>query len=103
GRCHLRHRAAEFRKFLDVIDAAVPEDLAVHLVVDNYATHKTPVIRRWLAKRPRYHMHFTPTGASKAEPGRALVRPVEAEADSPRCSSQHASPGNGDRAVHRDR
>lgn len=64
GQCHRRHRAAEFRKFLDAIDAAVPEDLDVHLVVDNYATHKTPRIRRWLAKRPRYHMHFTPTGAS---------------------------------------
>jgi Homeodomain-like domain/DDE superfamily endonuclease len=52
GQCHRRHRTAEFRKFLDAIEAAVPEDLAVHLVVDNYATHKTPVIRRWLAKRP---------------------------------------------------
>jgi transposase len=64
GQCHRRHRAAEFRKFLDAIEAAVPEDLDVDLVVDNYATHKTPVIRRWLAKRPRYHIHFTPTGAS---------------------------------------
>src|SRR6266571_480211 len=64
GQCHRRHRAAEFRKFLDAIEAAVPENLDIHLVVDNYATHKTPVIRRWLAKRPRYHMHFTPTGAS---------------------------------------
>jgi transposase len=64
GRCHRRHRAAEFRQFLATIEAAVPEDLDVHLIVDNYATHKTPVIRRWLAKRPRYHMHFTPTGAS---------------------------------------
>ena len=64
GRCQRRHRAAEFRKFLNTIDAAVPRDLDVHLVVDNYATHKTPLIRRWLAKRPRYHMHFTPTGGS---------------------------------------
>lgn len=64
GQCHRRHRAAEFRKFLDAIEAAVPEDLDVHLVVDNYATHKTPVIRRWLANHPRYHMHVTPTGAS---------------------------------------
>jgi transposase len=64
GRCHRRHRAIEFRKFLDAIDAAVPRELAVHLVLDNYATHKTPLIRRWLAQRPRYHVHFTPTGAS---------------------------------------
>ena len=64
GRCHRRHRAVEFRKFLDAIDASVPTALDIHLIVDNYATHKTPLIRRWLAKRPRYHMHFTPTGAS---------------------------------------
>ena len=64
GECHARHRAVEFRRFLDTIDAAVPPDFAVHLILDNYATHKTAVIRRWLAKRPRYHIHFTPTSAS---------------------------------------
>ena len=64
GRCHRRHRAVEFRKFLDTIDAAVPPELDIHLVLDNYATHKTPLIRRWLSKRPRVHLHFTPTGAS---------------------------------------
>jgi transposase len=64
GSLHRRHRAAEFRNFLDRIDQAVPSDLDVHLVLDNYATHKTPTIQRWLAKRPRYHLHFTPTGAS---------------------------------------
>lgn len=64
GRCHRRHRSVEFRKFLDAIDAAVPADLDVHLIVDNYATHKTALIRAWLAKRPRFHAHFTPTGAS---------------------------------------
>jgi transposase len=64
GRLHRRHRAVEFRKFLDAIDASVPPDLDVHLILDNYATHKTPTIQRWLAKRPRFHLHFTPTGAS---------------------------------------
>lgn len=64
GSLHRRHRASEFRKFLDTIDAAVPAELAVHLILDNYATHKTPLIQRWLAKRPRYHLHFTPTSAS---------------------------------------
>ena len=64
GRCFPRHRAAEFRRFLDEIDAAVPPDLDVHLVLDNSATHKTALIRGWLAKRPRYHVHFTPTSAS---------------------------------------
>ena len=64
GECHARHRAHEFRRFLDTIDAAVPSHLDVHLILDNYATHKTARIRRWLAKRPRYHLHFTPTSAS---------------------------------------
>ena len=64
GRCHQRHRAVEFRKFLDTIEAEVPADLDVHLIADNYATHKTALIRNWFAKRPRFHMHFTPTSAS---------------------------------------
>jgi transposase len=64
GACHQRHRSIEFRKFLDQIDAAVPDNLDVHLIMDNYATHKTALIRSWFAKRPRYHLHFTPTSAS---------------------------------------
>lgn len=64
GRCHQRHRAVEFREFLDTIEAEVPADLDVHLIVGNYATHKTALIRNWLAKRPRFHLHFTPTSAS---------------------------------------
>lgn len=64
GQCHRRHRSVEFRKFLDTIDKAVPADLDVHLVLDNYQTHKTDLIKRWLAKRPRFHFHFTPTSAS---------------------------------------
>src|SRR5262249_5903513 len=64
GECRQRHRAIEFRKFLDSIDEGVPADLDVHLILDNYGTHKTPLIKRWLARHPRYHVHFTPTGAS---------------------------------------
>jgi transposase len=64
GQCFPRHRAAEFRKFLDEIEANVPADLDVHLVMDNYATHKTPMIRAWFAKRPRWHVHLTPTSSS---------------------------------------
>jgi transposase len=64
GKCFPRHRAAEFRKFLDEIEANVPPDLDVHLVMDNYATHKTPLIRSWLARRPRWHVHLTPTSSS---------------------------------------
>ena len=64
GKCYPRHRATEFRKFLDEIEANVPSDLDVHLVMDNYATHKTPLIRNWLARRPRWHVHLTPTSSS---------------------------------------
>lgn len=64
GQCQQRHRAVEFRKFLDKIDASVPADLDIHLVLDNSSTHKTPAIHRWLTRRPRYHLHFTPTSSS---------------------------------------
>jgi transposase len=61
---HRRHRAIEFKKFLVTIDKAVPADLDVHLVCDNYATHNTPEIKAWLARHPRFTVHFTPTGSS---------------------------------------
>jgi transposase len=61
---HRRHRALEFRKFLITIDKAVPDELDIHLVCDNYATHKTDLITNWLARHPRFHVHFTPTGSS---------------------------------------
>ena len=64
GEMHRRHRSTEFRQFLDTIEANVPADLDVHLIMDNYATHKTPTIQRWLIRRPRFHVHFTPTAAS---------------------------------------
>lgn len=64
GQLHRRHRSIEFAKFLDTIDANVPPQLDVHLILDNYGTHKTPRIRRWLLRHPRFHLHFTPTGAS---------------------------------------
>jgi transposase len=64
GELHRRHRSKEFRQFLDTIDANVPRQLDAHLIMDNYGTHKTLLIRRWLAKRPRFHVHFTPKSAS---------------------------------------
>jgi transposase len=64
GECYPRHRGREFLRFLRSIDTAVPEDLDIHLVLDNYATHKTPTVQRWLAKRPRFHVHYTPTYSS---------------------------------------
>jgi transposase len=64
GQTQQRHRSGEFRNFLDTIEKNVPEELDVHLILDNYGTHKTQTIRNWLAKRPRFHLHFTPTSAS---------------------------------------
>ena len=64
GKCFPRHRAREFRKFLDLVEANVPADLDIHIVMDNYGTHKTKAIRDWFAKRPRWQAHFTPTSAS---------------------------------------
>jgi transposase len=64
GECYKNHRAVEFRRFLNKIDKEVPADLEVHLVMDNYATHTTPAIQRWLKKHPRFHFHFVPTYSS---------------------------------------
>lgn len=64
GQCYNRHRAQEFKKFLAEIEANVPEDMDIHIIMDNYATHKTPAVRNWFARRARRHVHFTPTSAS---------------------------------------
>lgn len=84
-----RHRSIELRRFLDTIEANVPPELDVHLVMDNYATHKTPAVRRWLLRHPRYHVHFTPTSTLDyvhvllgQHTGRKLARARE------RCASQ---------------
>jgi transposase len=61
---HRQHRAIEFKKFLAQLDREIPAELAVHLICDNYATHKTAEIRRWLARHPRFQLHFTPTSSS---------------------------------------
>jgi transposase len=61
---HRRHRSVEFRTFLTKLDAEVPTELDVHLICDNYTTHKSPTIQRWLAAHPRFHMHYTPTYSS---------------------------------------
>ena len=64
GSIHRRHRTAEFKQFLAKLDKQVPADLDVHLICDNYSTHKHPTIQRWLAAHPRFHMHFTPIYSS---------------------------------------
>ncbi len=60
----LGHRAAEFIRFLRLIDKQTPPELDLHLILDNYAAHKTEAVKRWLARHPRFHVHFTPTSAS---------------------------------------
>jgi transposase len=64
GQLQRRHPALEFRRFLDTIEDNVPTELDVHLVMDNYATHKTAAMQRWMVRNPRFHVHFTPTSAS---------------------------------------
>ena len=86
GQLHQRHRSIEFRKFLDAIDAAVPIGLAVHLILDNHGTHKTPLIQRWIAKPtvPRtLHAHLRVV----VEPGRAVVRRPDDQASPARCAA----------------
>ena len=64
GECYNRHRHQEFLRFLRTIDRETPHALDLHLIVDNYATHKHPEVTDWLAKHPRFHLHFTPTSSS---------------------------------------
>jgi transposase len=64
GECRRRHRSIEFRRFLDTVEESVPKDLDIHMILDNYGTHKTPSVKRWLLRHPRIRLHFTPVGAS---------------------------------------
>jgi len=64
GKCMTRHRAQELRRFLDIVERNVPDDLDIHVIMDNASSHKTQLIRDWFAKRPRWHIHFTPTSSS---------------------------------------
>lgn len=64
GKCFRQHRAVEFRKFLNIVDKEVSSELEVHIILDNLSTHKAPTIRGWLARHPRFHLHFIPTHSS---------------------------------------
>jgi len=64
GKCLPRHRGEKFIKFLKKLDEETPAELDLHLIVDNYSTHKTPAVKRWLSRHPRFHLHFTPTSSS---------------------------------------
>jgi transposase len=99
GRCYQRHRAVEFRNFLAQVEQAVPADLDIHLVLDNYATHKAPPVRAWLVRHPRYHVHFTPTSAwlNQVE---TLVRAARRQADQARRPSQCPTTQSRHRRFH---
>ena len=94
GQLRHRHRSVEFRKFLDLIETQVPAGFDVYLIIDNYSTHKTAIIRKWFAKRPHFHVHFTPTYGS-------WINLVERWfADSAWCVSQCKGSRIGDSRVH---
>ncbi len=80
--CYRRHRHQEFLRFLEQIEASLPRGLEVHLVMDNYGTHKVKKVRAWLARHPRYHVHFTPTGASWLNLVEKAIRPKSPNAAS---------------------
>ena len=93
GRCHQRHRAVEFRKFLDTIEAEVPADLDVHLIADNYATHKTALIRNWFCQAAPLPYALHTHQRLVAEPGGALVRSAHRKAVAPRRASEQSRTG----------
>ena len=66
GKCYRRHRATEFLDFLKEIDRRVPDELDIHIVMDNYATHKTAAVKAWLTRRPHWYVHFTPTSRGRS-------------------------------------
>ena len=84
GSCMKRHRAREFRSFLDEVESAVPADLDIHVVMDNASSHKTRLIQDWFAKRPRWHRHFTPTSSSWINQVERFLRPLDRATDQAR-------------------
>ena len=101
GKCYRRHRSVEFLDFLKKIDIAVPADLDIHLVLDNYGTHKTALVRQWLQKKitisPALHSH----ARLLAQPGGTLVRTAYTTADQARFAHQRTGTRNGDPRIHR--
>jgi transposase len=93
SKTYRRRRAVEFKKFLIAIDKEVPDELDVHLVCDNLATHKTPAINDWLAKHPRFHMHFTPHRVLVDQPGRTMVRVPHRPTPAPRSPQKRSEAG----------
>ncbi len=101
GQCLPRHRHTEFLTFLRTIDRQVPKGLQIHLILDNYATHKHPNVKAWLAKHPRFHLHFTPTSLKLGEHGRGVLRPAHQQGDPPRRVRLSPRPDRSDRRLPR--
>ena len=101
GELHRRHRSVEFEKFLKRIDAETPAGLDIHLILDNYSTHKSPRTRRWLARHPRFHSAFHSDLQLLAESGGAMVRGADDQATASRRASQRCGPRAGDSGVSR--
>jgi DDE superfamily endonuclease len=102
GDFHARHRAVEFRKFLDRLEEAVPAALDVHLILDNYGTHKPPLVHRWLLRHPRFHVHFTPTRASWLNLVERWFAAADGKTASPGSPSFHAGTGTSRPPLHRN-
>jgi len=101
GKCYARHRAVEFKRFLNEIERNVPDDHDIHIIMDNYATHKTPAIRAWFARRPRWHVHFTPTGASWLNMVERFFAADHRATDPPRRAHQRQAARRRDPRLHR--
>ena len=101
AQCQQRHRHIEWLKFLRQIDRETPKDKALHLIADNYATHKHPAVQEWLAKHPRFHMHFTPTRGLVAQHGRAVLARYHRQAAAPPGVHQRAELSLRHRRIHR--
>ena len=100
GKCMPRHRAQEFRRFLDTVERNVPADLDIHVVMDNASSHKTKLIRGWFAKRPRWHVHFTPTSSSWINQVERFFALADRRADQTRRASLHRRAGSGDQRLY---
>lgn len=102
GDLHRRHHSSEFLQFLRTIEANVPAVLDIHLVMDNYGTHKTPAIRNWLARHPRFHVHFTPTSASWLNQVERSFATLTQGVHPPRHPSLNPSTRASHKALHQD-
>ena len=99
GKCFARHRHDEFLHFLRTIDTSVPRKLQIHLIVDNYGTHTHPNVKAWLAKHPRFHLHFTPTSSSWLNLVERWFARSDRQDDPPRRVPQRRRPRRRDRGV----